>query len=305
MNPLIRFDGVSVKYPGDNGGEKVVLNDITLRVRAGEFVTLVGPSGCGKSTALRMILGSQAPTLGEVSVDGAKVERVGRDRGIVFQKYSLFPHCTVLENIALGGILEDTTISQRFGHLPAYFRARRRHEAQALQLLENIGLAADDALKYPHELSGGMQQRVAIAQALLMKPKVLLMDEPFGALDDRTRSSMQRFIVEQWQNHKMTVFFVTHDLEEAVFLGTRIMALSQYWSEGDGNPALGAKIVADRRIVPPHPRSDKFRYTPAFNEMVESIRHDALDPRNCKPVSEFDYDHEDACHARGGQPVHQ
>jgi NitT/TauT family transport system ATP-binding protein len=305
MNPLIRFDGVSVKYPDDNGGEKVVLNDITLRVRAGEFVTLVGPSGCGKSTALRMILGSQAPTLGEVSVDGTKVERVGRDRGIVFQKYSLFPHCTVLENIALGGILEDTTIVQRIVHLPAYFRARRRHEAQALQLLESIGLTADDALKYPHELSGGMQQRVAIAQAILMKPKVLLMDEPFGALDDRTRSSMQRFIVEQWREHKMTVFFVTHDLEEAVFLGTRIMALSQYWSEGDGNPALGAKIVADRRIVPSHPRSDKFRYTPEFNEMVESIRHDALEPRNCKPISEFDYDHEDACREGSGQPVHQ
>ena len=129
MNPLIQFDGVSVKYPTDDGGEKVVLNDITLRVRDGEFVTVVGPSGCGKSTALRMILGSQAPTLGTVCVDGEKVTCVGRDRGIVFQKYSLFPHCTVLENIALGGILEDTSIFQRVLHLPRYFRARRPHEA--------------------------------------------------------------------------------------------------------------------------------------------------------------------------------
>jgi len=304
MNPLIRFDGVSVKYPTDDGGEKVVLNDITLRVREGEFVTVVGPSGCGKSTALRMILGSQAPTFGEVSVDGEKVRCVGRDRGIVFQKYSLFPHCTVLENIALGGILKDTTIFERVLHLPTYFQARREHEAQALQLLQSIGLDAADSRKYPHELSGGMQQRVAIAQALLMKPKVLLMDEPFGALDDRTRSTMQRFIIEQWVAHKMTVFFVTHDLEEALFLGTRVMALSQYWSEGDGDPALGAKIVADRKIAPPHPRADDFRYTPAFAELLQSIRNDALNPKNCKPISEFAYDHEDACHAENGLPIH-
>jgi NitT/TauT family transport system ATP-binding protein len=304
MNPLICFDGVSVIYPTDDGGEKVVLNDITLRVREGEFVTVVGPSGCGKSTALRMILGSQAPTVGIVSIDGEKVTRVDRDRGIVFQKYSLFPHITVLENIALGGILEDTTIFQRVLHLPGYFQARRVHETQALQLLQSIGLEPADALKYPHELSGGMQQRVAIAQALLMKPKVLLMDEPFGALDDRTRSTMQRFIIEQWRAHKMTVFFVTHDLEEALLLGTRVMALSQYWSEGDGDPALGAKIVCDRKIAPAHPRADDFRYTPQFNDLLQSIRNDALNPRNCKPISEFDYDHEDACHEENGLPVH-
>jgi NitT/TauT family transport system ATP-binding protein len=304
MNPLICFNGVSVKYPTDDGGEKVVLNDITLRVREGEFVTVVGPSGCGKSTALRMILGSQAPTLGEVTVDGERVTCVGRDRGIVFQKYSLFPHITVLENIALGGILEDTTIYQRVLHLPGYFEARREHEEHALRLLQSIGLDAADARKYPHELSGGMQQRVAIAQALLMRPKVLLMDEPFGALDDRTRSTMQRFIIEQWRTHKMTVFFVTHDLEEALFLGTRVMALSQYWSEGDGDPALGAKVVADRKIAPPHPRADDFRYTPAFAELLQSIRNDALNPKNCKPISEFEYDHEDACRTENGLSVH-
>ena len=292
----IALDKIEVSYPLKGGGCKIVLNDIGLFVRAGEFVTVVGPSGCGKSTVLRLILGSQFPTRGTVQIDGEPVSRVSRDRGIVYQKYSLFPHLTVVENIALGLYLENTTLPQRFCHTPGYFQVRRRSREEGREFLNHIGLDPTDADKYPSELSGGMRQRVAIAQAIIMQPKILLMDEPFGALDHSTRQEMQLFTLEQWQQHGMTVIFVTHDLEEACFLGTRIIGLSQYWSDDPGKKAEGARIVNDKQVPGEHPKPTDFKYAPEFQELLRDVRRDVLDPGHCQHVSEFDHDHRDAWH---------
>ncbi len=211
---LVSFQDVEVSYPiNRGGGRRVILNNLDLNIRLGEFLSVVGPTGCGKSTLLRLILGSQFPTRGQVLLDGQPIIGVSRDRGIVFQKYSLFPQLTVLENIAYGPLLEYTSIMQRVVHTPAYRRVRRQSLEEARHYLSRIGLNAEDSDKYPYELSGGMQQRVAIAQALMMQPRVLLMDEPFGALDHNTRVEMQLLILEQWKTYGMTILFVTHDLE--------------------------------------------------------------------------------------------
>src|SRR5215510_7256527 len=168
---LMNFQDVEVSYPtNENGGRRVILNNLDLNIRPGEFLSVVGPTGCGKSTLLRLILGSQFPTRGQVLLDGQPITSVSRDRGIVFQKYSLFPHLTVLENIAYGPLLEHTSITQRVLHTPAYRRVRQQSFEEARHYLDRIGLNAMDSAKYPYELSGGMQQRVAIAQALMMQP---------------------------------------------------------------------------------------------------------------------------------------
>jgi NitT/TauT family transport system ATP-binding protein len=290
---LIRLRGVEVSYPM-NGGRRIILNNIDLNVRDGEFLSLVGPTGCGKSTLLRLVLGSQFPTRGEVLVGGRPVTGVGRDCGIVFQKYSLFPHLTVVENIAFGPVLEHTAILQRVLHTPAYRRVRRQYLAEARDYLERIGLNPADEDKYPYELSGGMQQRVAIAQALMMRPKVLLMDEPFGALDHNTRIDMQMLILEQWQAYGMTIIFVTHDLEEACYVGTRIIGLSQYWSDDEGRPGVGAVIVTDLPTPGGHPKPTTIRSTPEFTALLERVRHDALDPDNRQRLQQFNLTHRDA-----------
>jgi NitT/TauT family transport system ATP-binding protein len=268
-----------------------------LNIRAGEFLSLVGPTGCGKSTVLRLILGSQFPTRGQVLVDGQAVAGVNRERGVVFQKYSLFPHLTVLENIAYGPLLERTSMPQRVFYTPAYRRVRRESLAEAQQYLGRIGLNPWDGDKFPYELSGGMQQRVAIAQALMMRPKILLMDEPFGALDHNTRLAMQLLILEQWEEYRMTVVFVTHDLEEACYVGTRVIGLSQYWSDDVGKPGVGATIVTDLPTPGGHPKPTGIRSAAEFSTLLERVRHDALDPNNRQRVHEFDLSHRDALKA--------
>jgi NitT/TauT family transport system ATP-binding protein len=288
---------VEVSYPQNgNGphGRHVVLNNVGLNVRAGEFLSLVGPTGCGKSTVLRLILGSQFPTHGKVLVEGQPVTGVTRDRGIVFQKYSLFPHLRVLENIAFGPLLERTTMLQRVLHTPAYRRIRRQFLEQAQEYLGRIGLNPGDGEKYPYELSGGMQQRVAIAQALMMQPKILLMDEPFGALDHNRRLEMQLWILEQWENYRMTIIFVTHDLEEACYVGTRVLGLSQYWSDNQGKPGVGAVIVTDLPTPGDHPKPTAVRSTIAFHALLEQVRHDTLDPDNRQRLEHFNLAHQDA-----------
>jgi len=294
---LISLQGVEVSYPTHGtrrAGRTVILNNIGLHIRAGEFLALVGPTGCGKSTLLRLILGAQCPTHGQVLVDSQPVRRVNRDCGIVFQKYSLFPHLKVLENIAFGPMLERTTILQRVLQSPAYRSIRRQYLEEAREYLERIGLKPDDGDKYPYELSGGMQQRVAIAQALMMQPKVLLMDEPFGALDHNTRLEMQMLILEQWQDDRMTIVFVTHDLEEACYIGTRVIGLSQYWSDDAGKPGTGAIIVTDLRTPGGHPKPTAIRATAEFNALLEQVRHDALDPENRQRLHHFNLTHQDA-----------
>ena len=275
-NPVI-LEAINLhkEYPG-----KLVLNDINLRVSEGSFVSIVGPTGCGKSTFFRMILGSEEPTNGEILVKGKSVSEPGKDRGVVFQKYSLFPHLTVLQNVMLGKDFESFPLIWRWFN-PDYYKKIRHFREESMHYLEKVGLA-DSAKKYPYELSGGMSQRAAIAQALIMKPSILLMDEPFGALDESTRQNMQIFLLDMWANPEtnMTIFFVTHSIEEALQLGTRVIAFSQYYINEDGSPANGAKLVFDAPIPGESPRFQSFRYTSECNTMLEQITLDALDSKN-------------------------
>ncbi len=272
---LISLQDVEVSY-ATNGGRHVILNNIGLNVSPGEFLSVVGSTGCGKSTLLRLILGAQLPTRGQVVVAGQPVRRVNRDCGIVFQKYSLFPHRTVLENVAFGPLLERTTICQQVMYTPTYRRIRRQSLEAARAYLNRIGLKPDDGVKYPYQLSGGMQQRVAIAQALLMQPQVLLMDEPFGALDHNTRLEMQELILEQWQAYGMTMVFITHDLEEACYVGTRVVGLSQHWTDDDNTPGVGATVVTDVPTPGGHPKPMEIRATTEFTTLLEHVRQSVL-----------------------------
>jgi ABC-type nitrate/sulfonate/bicarbonate transport system ATPase subunit len=206
----ITADGVTMVFE-TRRGRVTALEDVSLEIPDGHFACLVGPSGCGKSTLLRIMGGLLRATEGVVLVGGRPVERPGADRGMVFQSYTLFPWLKVRENVEFG---------PRLAGRP---RAARRATSDAL--LREMGLE-EFAAAYPKELSGGMQQRVAIARALANEPEVLLMDEPFGALDALTRASAQRFLTDVWERHKRTIAFVTHDIEEAVFLGDTIYVMS-------------------------------------------------------------------------------
>src|ERR1700719_2050380 len=214
--PLIALDNIHVAY-----GEppKTVLSGIRLEIQGGEFVCLLGQTGCGKSTLLRLLLGSEKPWSGRILVDGREHHQPERSRGYVPQKYSLFPDKTVVDNITFGAEVSEFSLFKRF--TPRYFRRRSEFRAQAMDYLRRIGLRDSDATKYPDQLSGGMQQRVAIAQALLTQPRILLMDEAFSALDPGTRKEMQRLIRDLWQETGTTIVFVTHNTHEALFLGSR------------------------------------------------------------------------------------
>ena len=192
-------------------GDKTVLEDINFSMQSGEFVTFVGSSGCGKSTLLRLIAGLDQPSSGRIHVDGCPVEGPGPDRGMVFQKYSLYPWLTAADNVAFGMRLQGMS-SADVRDRTAYF-------------LEVVGLQ-DAATKLPRELSGGMQQRVAIARALATNPSVLLLDEPFGALDLQIRETMQDFLLKLWQRTGLTVLLITHDVEEALVLAQRVHVLA-------------------------------------------------------------------------------
>ena len=192
-------------------GDKTVLEDINFSMQSGEFVTFVGSSGCGKSTLLRLIAGLDHPSGGRIQVDGSPVEGPGPDRGMVFQKYSLYPWLNAADNVAFGMRLQGMT-SADVRNRTAYF-------------LEVVGLQ-DAATKLPRELSGGMQQRVAIARALATNPSVLLLDEPFGALDLQIRETMQEFLLQLWQRTGLTVLLITHDVEEALVLAQRVHVLA-------------------------------------------------------------------------------
>lgn len=269
--------------------ESLILDNIDLSVASGEFCTVVGPSGCGKSTMLRLILGQEEPTSGAVMIDGKLAGFANCNRGIVYQKYSLFPNKTVLENVLLG---------KKLGKNKKLWRRNRQEVIdEAMHFLDSVKLA-EHAKKYPHELSGGMQQRVAVMQALIMKPKILLMDEPFGALDPGTRESLQLFLLELWKKNKMTIFFVTHDLEEAVFLGTRLLVFSRYYTDNRGElfeeMQRGAKIVSDYCIkhIEDIETSRSEKLTAHFGELIEEIRHDGFDPHYLQHVNNFKLTHQ-------------
>ncbi len=246
-------------------GRKMVLDNIDLSLSNHELCAVVGPSGCGKSTLLRIVVGQEQPTRGAVCIDGVDAGFPDKSRGIVFQKYSLFPNLKVIENVMVGRKLMSTWYEWIFNN--------KELSEEATSLLERMRLG-EHLHKYPHELSGGQQQRVAIAQSLILKPKILLMDEPFGALDFGTREYMQTLLLDIWENFNMTIIFVTHDLEEAVFLGTRVIVLSQHYSDdrGDHFENRGARIVAD------YPLEKKasptaLKETAEFGALVQEIRN--------------------------------
>ena len=221
-------------------GDQVVLENLSLSVAEGEFCTLVGTSGCGKSTFLRLLLGQERQSRGSILLDGQPlVAEPDASRGVVFQRYSVFPHLSVLDNVALGLELPKAPLLGRL-----LGRHKREAREQAAQLLDKVGLghALD---KYPAQLSGGMQQRLAIAQALVMKPRVLLLDEPFGALDPGIRKDMHALLLELWRETRLTVFMVTHDLSEGFSLGTRLLVFDKIRREAQAPNAYGARITYD------------------------------------------------------------
>jgi NitT/TauT family transport system ATP-binding protein len=280
--PRLLVENVYKRY-----GARTVLDNIDLSVASGELCTVVGPSGCGKSTLLRIVVGQEGATEGKVLIDGEPVRLPDASRGIVYQKYSLYPHLTALENVLLGKVLEHPFYQSR--------SAAAAHRDEAMELLARARIA-EHADKYPHELSGGMQQRVAIAQTLIKRPRIVLMDEPFGALDPGVREEMQVLLLQLWETYRMTVFFVTHDLEEAVYLGTRVLVLSQYYTDDRGPAAgatRGARIVADH----PLPRCalpTVVKSAPEFNDLVLRIRHEGFDPGYLRHVRDFNLKHPDA-----------
>ena len=237
---------ISVRDLEQSYGAHTVLERINLTVEAQEFCAIVGASGCGKSTFLRLLLSEERPSRGEIQLGGVPLaEEPTADRGVVFQRYSVFPHLTVMENLILPLELRS---SRFWGRL--FGTRRRQAKEKAETLLERVGLShARDA--YPKTLSGGMQQRLAIAQALMPKPKVLLLDEPFGALDPGTRATMHEIILSLWREEKMTIFMVTHDLQEGFKLGTRLLVFDKLRWDPQAPEAYGATITYDLPLDDP------------------------------------------------------
>lgn len=233
--PILQAKNVWKEY-----GDVCVLERINVSINAGEFVTVVGASGCGKSTFLKLILGTEAATRGELLLDGQPIpQEPDEHRGIVFQKYSVFPHLTVLGNVMLA---DEFAQSPLFGKL--FGAAKKAAQERAEAMLERVGLS--HALnRYPSELSGGMQQRLAIAQALMKKPRILLLDEPFGALDPGIRGDMHQLIRELWLQQQLTIFMVTHDLKEGFALGSRLWVFDKTRHDPQSPQRYGAQITYD------------------------------------------------------------
>lgn len=252
----LAIERVTRTFPGVHGGPPTqALVPTSLAVADNDFITILGPSGCGKSTLLRIVAGLDTPTAGRVLLDGAPVTGPGPDRGMVFQSYTLFPWLTVRQNVCFG-------LRER-GFAPA------RQDEAARYWIDKVGLTGFEN-HFPKMLSGGMQQRTAIARALANDPKILLLDEPFGALDNQTRSLMQELLLALWEAERKTVLFVTHDIEEAIFMASRVVVMS----------ARPGRIKADLAIPIPHPRHYTVKTTPEFSalkaELTEQIRVEAL-----------------------------
>ena len=263
-------------------GPKQVLQDVNLRVEAGQVVALVGPSGCGKSTLLRAILGTHPPTSGEVRVGGKPVTGPTRDVGIVYQHYSLFEFLTARDNVAFGPMLDQTSPAFRLFNYFGWRRLRKVHRAAAEDMLRKVQLY-EARHQYPAQLSGGQRQRVAIAQALVMEPRVLLLDEPFGALDEATREELQLMLLRLYEENvrargegrtpPYTVVIVTHELNEALFVADRVVGLSQYHAGGE----RGATIVYDRPapVFAPDEPKDVLRFAAQREELIEAVFSEA------------------------------
>lgn len=236
---MLRLKNLWVEY-----GDKVVLERISLDIAEGSFVSIIGPSGAGKSSLLRVILGQERPTRGTIALDGAPLPpECGPDRGVVFQRYSVFPHLTVLGNTLLGLEFSASPFTARL-----FGSARRAAVAEAEAMLDQVGLA-DSAHLYPAQMSGGMQQRLAIAQALIKRPRILLLDEPFGALDPGIRADMHGLITRLWREHGLTIIMVTHDIKEAFGLGTRVLTLDKRRHDPHAPQRYGAGVVYDLELT--------------------------------------------------------
>jgi ABC-type nitrate/sulfonate/bicarbonate transport system ATPase subunit len=252
----LKIKGVGRIFPGVRGGKAVTaLQPTDLSIAKNDFITILGPSGCGKSTLLRIVAGLDRPTSGEVLLDGRKIDGPGPDRGVVFQSYTLFPWLTVADNIAFGLREKGVPEGQRKDIVASY--------------IEKVGLKGFEN-HFPKQLSGGMQQRTAIARALANDPEILLLDEPFGALDNQTRALMQELLLGIWERERKTVLFVTHDIEEAIFLASRVIVMS----------ARPGRIKADLPVDLPHPRHYTMKTSAAFSDLkarlTEEIRAEAV-----------------------------
>ena len=240
--PKVQIKDVKKIYEGRNG-QTIALNGANLDIYDNEFICVVGPSGCGKSTLLNIIAGLHEATSGDVLVDGVKVEGTGVDRGVVFQQYALFPWLTVKKNVMFGlNLKKGMTDAER--------------EEIALKYIKMVGLEKF-VDSYPKELSGGMKQRVAIARAYAVNPSLLLMDEPFGALDAQTRTQLQTELLKTWEEEKKTCFFITHDVEEAILLASRVVVMS----------ARPGRIKEVIDIDIPYPRNQETKMLPRFTEL--------------------------------------
>jgi NitT/TauT family transport system ATP-binding protein len=249
---------LTVKNLSKSYGDNLVLERLNKDVEQGEFVSMVGASGCGKSTFLNMLLGKEAPTKGSIMLEGKQlVQEPDSERGIVFQKYSVFPHLTVLQNVM---IAEEFTQSRWLGW--TFGNTKKAIQSKAEEFISAVGLTPAIS-KYPHELSGGMQQRLAIAQALMKSPKILLLDEPFGALDPGIRADMHELIFDIWQKNKLTIFMVTHDIKEGFELGSRLWVFDKYRPDPQALNAYGAEITFDLPLT-----TDKFK-TDAKSKIAE------------------------------------
>lgn len=235
MTVLLSLQNVGLEY-----GDRVILERLNLDIDAGAFVSIIGPSGAGKSSLLRLVLGQDAPSSGVMALEGAPFRaECGPDRGVVFQRYSVFPHLTVLQNTMFGLECGQSTFTGRL-----FGSKRRMAETTAKEMLEAVGLSASLDL-YPAQLSGGMQQRLAIAQALVKRPRILLLDEPFGALDPGIRADMHALIQKLWRDYALTIIMVTHDLKEAFTLGTRVLVLDKFRNDPHAPHRYGATAVYD------------------------------------------------------------
>ncbi len=254
MSVKLVADGISKSFKSNKGNLKV-LDSCNLALKRNEFVSIVGTSGCGKSTLLNIIAGLLAPSQGEILIDGQAIEGPGRDRGVVFQSYTLFPWLTVEKNILFA--LKSSKISNK------------EKSDLVKHYIKSVGLNGFEH-SYPKELSGGMKQRVAIARALVYKPSVLLMDEPFGALDAQTRGMMQELLLNVWQEHKTTVLFITHDVDEAIFMSDRVLIMT----------ARPGSIKAEIKIDLKRPRNYEMLTSPSFmqlkKEIIAAIRTETL-----------------------------
>ena len=251
---MIEIRGVHKQFA--KGERRVIaLQDIDLTVAEREFVAILGPSGCGKSTLLNMVAGFDQPTRGSVKVAGEEVAAPAPSRGVVFQEPALFPWLSVMDNVVFG--------PKTLGQPAASYRAR------AAQIIEQIGLSGFEA-SYPAELSGGMRQRVGIARVLILEPKVLLMDEPFGSLDAQTRTLMQELLLALWERHQQTVLFVTHDIEEAILLADRVCVMT----------SRPGRIKKSIEVRMPRPRRIESTTSPEFNalrrEVLDLIREESV-----------------------------